>query len=54
MVLKRSFPPKAVPLIAVFLFLLGYLLYAEVLEEGLEGYLEYKQKVRYRIIPFLW
>lgn len=26
----------------------------EVLEEGLEGYREYKQKVRYRIIPFIW
>ena len=26
----------------------------EVLERGLEGYAEYKQKVRYRIIPFIW
>ena len=26
----------------------------EVLEKGLEGYSEYKQKVRYRIIPFIW
>ena len=26
----------------------------EVLEEGLKGYTEYKQKVRYRIIPFVW
>ena len=26
----------------------------EVLEEGLKGYREYKQKVRYRIIPFIW
>ena len=26
----------------------------EVLEKGLPGYTEYKQKVRYRIIPFLW
>lgn len=25
-----------------------------VLEEGLEGYSEYKQRVRYRLIPFLW
>lgn len=25
-----------------------------VLEEGLEGYKEYKQKVKYRIIPFIW
>ena len=26
----------------------------EVLEKGLPGYTEYRQKVRYRIIPFLW
>ncbi len=26
----------------------------KVLEEGLEGYREYKNKVRYRLIPFLW
>ena len=26
----------------------------QVLEEGLAGYLEYKQKVKYRLIPFIW
>ena len=26
----------------------------EVLEEGLAGYREYKQKVKYRLIPFIW
>ena len=26
----------------------------EVLEEGLKGYLEYKNKVRYKVIPFIW
>ena len=26
----------------------------KVLEEGLEGYSEYKHKVKYRIIPFVW
>ena len=26
----------------------------KVLEEGLEGYTEYKKKVRYRVIPFIW
>ena len=26
----------------------------EVLEKGLEGYKEYKQKVKYRMIPFVW
>jgi protein-S-isoprenylcysteine O-methyltransferase Ste14 len=25
-----------------------------ILEEGLDGYIEYKKKVRYKIIPFLW
>ena len=25
-----------------------------VLEEGLEGYREYKEKVKYRLIPFVW
>ena len=25
-----------------------------VLEEGLEGYREYKQRVRYKVIPYLW
>ena len=26
----------------------------KVLEEGLDGYAEYKQKVKYRILPFIW
>ena len=26
----------------------------KVLEEGLEGYTEYKNRVRYRMIPFIW
>ena len=26
----------------------------KVLEEGLPGYTEYKKKVKYRLIPFLW
>ena len=26
----------------------------EVLEEGLAGYKEYKEKVKYRMIPFVW
>lgn len=26
----------------------------KVLEEGLQGYSEYKQKVKYRLIPFVW
>ena len=26
----------------------------KVLEEGLKGYREYKNKVRYKVIPFIW
>lgn len=26
----------------------------KVLEEGLEGYREYKQRVKYRLLPFIW
>ena len=26
----------------------------QVLEQGLEGYSEYKTKVKYRVIPFIW
>ena len=26
----------------------------QVLEQGLEGYSEYKKKVKYRVIPFIW
>lgn len=26
----------------------------EILMGGLDGYTEYRQKVRYRIIPFIW
>ena len=26
----------------------------KVLEEGLEGYTEYKNRVRYRVVPFIW
>lgn len=49
------------------LFLVAYVLYAEVLrentylsrtievqEEGLEGYTDYKKKVRFKVIPFIW
>ena len=25
-----------------------------VLEQGLEGYTEYKQRVKYKVIPFIW
>ncbi|SHM33823.1 methyltransferase family protein [Ruminococcus flavefaciens] len=48
-------------LIALFIFLAYPLAIAlrisneeEVLEKGLAGYSEYKKKVKYRIIPFIW
>ena len=45
-----------------FLIMLGYIPVIakritneeEVLEKGLEGYQNYKKKVRYKMIPFLW
>jgi protein-S-isoprenylcysteine O-methyltransferase Ste14 len=45
-----------------FLIMLGYIPVIvkrirneeAVLEEGLEGYKEYKQKVKYRMIPLIW
>ena len=48
---------------ASFLVMLGYYLpiiakrvrnEEQVLKEGLEGYSEYMERVRYRIIPFIW
>ena len=26
----------------------------QVLEEGLEGYTEYRERVKYKVIPFIW
>ena len=46
--------PKWVSWAAAVLFLLSYLLYAEVLEKELAGYTEYKKKVKYKVIPFIW
>ena len=45
-----------------FLIMLGYIPVIakrianeeDVLEKGLEGYQNYKKKVRYKMIPFLW
>ena len=56
----------AVPLVLAsplsFIIMLGYIPVIakrikneeKVLEEGLEGYREYKQKVKYKVIPFVW
>lgn len=56
----------AMPLVLVspfsFLIMLGYIPVIakrikneeKVLEEGLVGYAEYKKKVKYRILPFIW
>lgn len=45
-----------------FFIMLGYIFLVakrirneeKVLEEGLEGYADYKKKVKYRILPFVW
>ena len=26
----------------------------KILEEGLEGYTDYKKRVKYKVIPFVW
>ena len=46
----------AVPVFAVYPFLIAKRIENEeqVLEAGLPGYREYKKKVKYRLIPFLW
>jgi protein-S-isoprenylcysteine O-methyltransferase Ste14 len=48
-------------MVAFFVFLLYPALIAvrivyeeKVLEKELDGYVEYKKKVRYRLIPFIW
>lgn len=46
--------PRAMVWIGVAIFLLAYCLFGEVLETELKGYKEYKQKVKYRLIPFIW
>lgn len=54
--------PLVLGSILSFIIFLGYpLIVAKrirneeiLLEKELEGYIEYKKKVRYRIIPFVW
>ena len=61
LVLFLSMPLVLGSLISMIVFLAYPLIIArrirneeKVLEEGLGGYREYKQKVRYRLIPFIW
>ena len=56
-----SFPIVLGSVYAFFLFLAFPFVLAkrikneeQILEEGLEGYKEYKQKVKYKMIPFIW
>ncbi len=49
-----SLPSFAVMLAYILIIVKRILNEEEVLEEGLKGYKEYKEKVRYRIIPFVW
>ena len=59
--LYLSFPLVLGSLIAFIIFIPFPLVLAkrikneeEVLEQGLEGYKEYKEKVKYKMIPFIW
>ena len=59
--LYLSFPIVLGSLIAFIIFLPFPLVLAkrikneeEIVEKGLEGYKEYKQKVKYKMIPFIW
>lgn len=56
-----SFPIVLGSLAAFFIFLIYPFLLVKrikneeaVLEKGLEGYMDYKKKVRYRMLPFIW
>ena len=56
-----SMPLMLGSLIAFLIFLIYPILLAvrikneeQVLEKGLKGYTEYKKKVKYRLIPFIW
>lgn len=44
----------AVSLLLIPVLVMRILNEEKVLENGLEGYREYKQKVKYRLIPFIW
>ena len=61
LLLFLSMPLVLGSLISFVIFLVYPLLIAkrikneeQVLEAGLPGYKEYKQKVKYRMIPFIW
>ena len=56
-----SIPIVLGSLISFFIFLIYPFILAKriknkelILEDGLEGYAEYKKKVKYRLIPFIW
>lgn len=49
-----SWASFCVMLIYPFVIVVRILNEEKVLEEGLEGYTEYKNKVKYRLIPFVW
>lgn len=44
----------AVMLLFIPILVMRILNEEKVLENGLEGYREYKQKVKYRLVPFIW
>lgn len=46
--------PTGIVLITDLIIFLGYMLMFAVFRQNLEGYIEYCQRTRYRLIPFLW
>jgi len=52
--LLGSFYGILMGLVLIFLLALRTLGEEEMLVHELEGYAEYKKKVKYRLIPFLW
>ena len=53
-VVLGSLPSLAVMLIYIPLINARIMNEEKVLTEGLEGYVEYKKKVRWKVIPFIW
>lgn len=53
-VVLGSWVSFCVMLIYPFVIIIRILNEEKVLEEGLEGYTEYKTKVKYRLVPFIW
>ena len=51
-----QFKPISFAVMLVYLPIIGLRMRNEeqALEQGLEGYRDYKKKVRYKVIPYIW